>query len=656
MKKLWTILILCLVCVFCAVGFAACGDDKTEPEPEPAAPTSVAMTKDEFLTELGKREAATFADTSLHYATVDCKLVFSEGDADFDGTYEQTCDVTYGTNQYEENFVYTSVKTGKGNNTRWQQQRLFCSDYFNDIFASISARMPDLLAAFKFEKDGDNLKLLCDTEYTVEETTIKMYMEYEFDVNGYLKYRKESTGDGTTGESIEFTAKVYNKEKVLTVDAFLNTLRELEHLSYEDVRYASVSATNIEQEGTNPQTTKTGDFNLVYYIDSQGNQLAVAQITDEQGHLTTSVTVLGLYNMMAATVENAENGEYAVKRVGSNYDVTAEFDDAESHIHIIAHYVFDMNGYAVYMSYQGEGYATEFTATAYNKEEEGDETIEYTVNSEQWDKGVTLYWTNVTYEFTDGTRGNKVELLEDGGLHQYAGVGGGWGEFYVIYKNSKWQVYQGDNTTLSFEYDTETAYKAGSYGDDFGFMGHMLPTIRGRMDEFTFDEANHQYIAENIGISMGPDDVYPMNVTAKFENQKLVYVKFAAVGGDEYMEATFTDYGTTVIEYPDYILNGSSEESGDETISRFEFVSVEPESYASYLDDSYVELSGENSITIRWVHTNYSGTYELDGDNIHIDAYSGSSSRVILDGVIDGNVLTITASDGTVVIYNKSVN
>ena len=227
--------------------------------------------------------------------------------------------------------------------------------------------MPELLAAFKFEKNGDTLKLLVDTEYTVGDSSVKMYMEYEFDANGYLKYRKESTGDGTTGESIEFTAKVYNRTKDLEVDAFLTYLRELEHLSYEDVRYATVSATNIEQEGTNPQTTKTGDFNLVYYIDSQGQELARARITNEQGDVTTSVTVLGLSHMMSATVETAENGEYAVKRVGSNYDVTAELDDAESHIHIITHYVFDMNGYVLYMSYQGEGYSTEFTATAYNK-------------------------------------------------------------------------------------------------------------------------------------------------------------------------------------------------------------------------------------------------------------------------------------------------
>ena len=30
MRKLWTILILCLVCVFCAVGFTACDEPKTD--------------------------------------------------------------------------------------------------------------------------------------------------------------------------------------------------------------------------------------------------------------------------------------------------------------------------------------------------------------------------------------------------------------------------------------------------------------------------------------------------------------------------------------------------------------------------------------------------------------------------------------------------
>lgn len=541
MKKLWTILVLCLVCAFCAIGFAAC-DDKTEPEPAPApAPASVAMTKDEFLAELIKRETATFADTSLHYATVDCKLVLSEGDAESDGTYEQTCDITYVTNPSDGNVVYTSVKIGTS--SYHQHKVLYFSTYFNSIFEYYVPA--ELLAAFKFEKSGDNLKLLCDSEYTVEETTVKVYMEYEFDVNGYLKYRKESTGDGTNGESIEFTAKVYNRTKDLEVDAFLNTLRELEHLSYEDVRYASVSGTTVEKEGANPETTETKDFKLEYRIDDEDHEVA---------HTEGGLTVLGLSWLMEEYVEHVSGGEYTVKKVGSNYDVVATFDSVQ----ISIHFIFDKDGYIVYyLEQEGDAYRVEFTATAYNKT--SGETVDYTVNSEQWDAAVSLYWTNVTYEFTSvGYGTQKVELLEDGGLHQYA-KDDGWGEVFVIYSEAKWKVYQSENhtSTPDFEYDTEADYIDGSYGDDVGFMGAILPSISGKFDEFTFDSANNQYVADNIGIPMGgPDNLYPMTVTAKFENQKLVYLKiYSADVGVTAFEATFTDYGTTVIEYPDYILN-----------------------------------------------------------------------------------------------------
>ena len=542
MKKLWTILILCLVCAFCAVGFAACGDDKTEPEPEPAAPTSVAMTKDEFLTELVKRETATFADSNLHYATVDVKLVVSEGDADFDGTYEQTCDITYGTNQHGENHIYTDVKKSSGNNTMYQQQRLFCADYFNSMFGNVPA---DLLSAFKFEQSGDNLKLLCDTTYR----GVTMYMEYEFDANGYLKYRKESQGNASGGESVEFTAKVYNKEKVLTVDAFLNTLRELEHLSYSDVRYASVSGTTVEQVGTNPQTTETRDYTLTYRLDGDDNEVV---------HTENGLTVLGLSWLMDEykdAIDNDTNSTCTVKKVGSDYDVTAEFDADNSHLSV--HYVFDKDGYVVYIFEQeGDAYMVEFTATAYNKTSGGNETVEYTVTAEQWDKGVTLYWTNVTYEYTAAGYGTqKVELLEDGGLHQYA-MDGGWGEVYVIYSNGTWKVYNGDDTDFDSEYNTaegEYGYIENNYGDDINFMQGIVMSLRGKSDLFTFDTTANQYVAENIGIPMS-SQTYPMDVTVTFENQKLVYLHIGS-GDNTIFEANFWDYGTTVIEYPDYILN-----------------------------------------------------------------------------------------------------
>lgn len=397
----------------------------------------------------------------------------------------------------------------------------------------------DILPAFKFEKDGDNLKLLCDTEFN----GINIYMEYEFDINGYLKYRKESESDGTNGESIEFTAKAYNRTKDLEVDAFLTYLRGLETDSYNNVRYATLTAKVTEKQGANPEITETKDFELEYRLDGEQHQIALTK---------DGLTVLGLSYLMEEYVENVSDGEYAVKKVGSNYDVVATFDS----VHISIHFIFDKDGYILYyLEEEGDAYMVEMTATSYNKTSGA--TVDYTVTEEQWDKAVSLYWTNVTYEFTAvGYGTQKVELLEDGGLHQYA-KDGGWGEVYVIYRNSKWQVYNEDDTTPTFEYDTPADYIDGNYGDDVGFMGAILPSIRGKFDEFTFDSANNQYVAENIGIQMGgSDNLYPMSVTAKFENQKLVYIKFYAADVDvTAFEVDFYDYGTTAINYPDYILN-----------------------------------------------------------------------------------------------------
>lgn len=550
MKKLWTILILCVVAVFCAFGFAACelkqrtDDDaqqqeQAQNEPSGQSQDKVSMTKDDFLAELVKRETATFANADLHYATVDCKLVISEGDPDSDGTYDnQTCDIFYGTNQYSGNFAYISIKIGENGN-RGQQQRLFCADYLTAVFGYVPAEM---LSEFTFEKDGDNLKLLCDTEYNGG----KVYMEYVFDANGYLTYRKEVQGDGTNGESIEFTAKAYNRTKDLEVDAFLTTLRELEHLSYSDVRYVSVSGTSVEQVGTNPQTTETRDYTLTYRLDGDDNEVAQ---TEESG-----LTVLGLSWLMDEykdAIDNDTNSTCTVKKVGSCYDVTAEFDADDSHLSV--HYVFDKDGYVVYIFEQeGDEYMVEFTATAYNKTS-GDGTVEYTVNAEQWDKGVTLYWTNVTYEYTAAGYGTqKVELLEDGGLHQYAMDGGG-GEVYVIYSNGTWKVYQGEGTTPDFTYDTEDGYIENNYGDDIGFMKNILLSLRGKSDLFTFNGTTNKYFAANVEVPYGSGS-YPLDVTAEFENQKLVHILFES-DGITVFEATFTDYGTTVIDYPDYVLN-----------------------------------------------------------------------------------------------------
>ena len=537
MKKLWTILILCLVCAFCAVGFAACDDKNTnndnqqQEQEQPAddgQSQSQAMTKDEFLAELEKREAATLADRALHYATIDYKYI----DTHYNINLEDTKDIEYLTDQYDRDYAILFMG-GR------QQQLLAVSDY---VKSTINYMPDEIKAHVKYEKNGDNLELSVDTEYQ----GVKMYLQYIFDENGYLIYRKESSGEGDNARVVEFTAKVYNKEKVLTVDAFLTTLRELEHLSYSDVRYVSVSGTSVEQVGTNPQTTETRDYTLTYRLDGDDNEVAQ---TEESG-----LTVLGLSWLMDEykdAIDNDTNSTCTVKKVGSCYDVTAEFDADDSHLSV--HYVFDKDGYVVYIFEQeGDEYMVEFTATAYNKTSGGG-TVEYTVNAEQWDKGVTLYWTNVTYEYTAAGYGTqKVELLENGGLHQYAMDGGG-GEVYVIYSNGTWKVYQGEGTTPDFTYDTEDGYIENNYGDDIGFMKNILLSLRGKSDLFALNETTNKYFAASVEVPYGPGS-YPLDVTAEFENQKLVHILFES-DGITVFEATFTDYGTTVIDYPDYILN-----------------------------------------------------------------------------------------------------
>ena len=412
MKKLLT-LALALILAMGALGLVACGGD--------GATNGESMTKDEFITELKRREAATFADTALHYATVDCKLIINIGD-EYDGTYEQTCDIHYGTDQYEKDFAYTSVKKGSGNNTSWQQQRLFCADYLVGTFADMPA---DLLSAFKFEKDGDTLRLLCDTTYN----GVKLYMEYKFGANGYLLYRKESQGNASDGESVEFTAKVYNKTKDLEVQAFLTYLRGLEGDSYNNLRYATVTATDIEQIGSNPRTTDTGDFKLKYSLDGNDNLIAEAEIRDGDGHLESTITVLGLSGLMSQHVEEYPNGEYAVKKVGSNYDVTAEIDSENGHISV--HYVFDKDGYMVYgLIRQGDEYMTEFTATAYNKKSASEETV-------------------VRYEFTSATSDegyfadSYIELSGDNAAKSYLHGGEYIGTYTLNGDNISIRTYNG---------------------------------------------------------------------------------------------------------------------------------------------------------------------------------------------------------------------
>ena len=334
----------------------------------------------------------------------------------------------------------------------------------------------------------------------------------------------------------------------MTKEEFMTELVKRETATFADasLQYETVDCSYVEH--SNREVDVAGTYRVMY-----GNNYAYASIEISSGY-GTQAGVLGVSAGMFSSLP--EEILSAAKFVKSGDKLEFSYNTTWNGVSVSSKYIFDKNGYVIYgaASREGEG-SSLFIATAYHKAATGGETVGYTVNSEQWNNAVSLYWKNLTYEYTDGESGNKVELLEDGGLHQYAGEGHGWGEEYVIYADNKWKVYQGDATTPTFEYETAAEYIAGNYGDDFGFMGNMLPTIRGRMDEFTFDQTNNQYVAENLGIPMSSEDTYPMNITVKFEDQKLVYVKFEAVGGGYYMEATFTDYGTTSITYPDYILN-----------------------------------------------------------------------------------------------------
>ena len=182
MKKLLT-LALSLILAMGALGLIACGGKGGE-----------SMTKDEFMAELERREAATFADETLRYETVDCTYVeHTEREISADGTYG----ITYG-----DNYAYVRVEYEQAHGV---QQRVF------GVSAGLLANMPEeILSATKFVKNGDNLEMSYDA--TME--GVKFTGKCVFDKNGYVIYSLESqSGDGFSG-SAEFTVKKYNKAAV----------------------------------------------------------------------------------------------------------------------------------------------------------------------------------------------------------------------------------------------------------------------------------------------------------------------------------------------------------------------------------------------------------------------------------------------------------
>lgn len=176
------------------------------------------------------------------------------------------------------------------------------------------------------------------------------------------------------------------------------------------------------------------------------------------------------------------------------------------------------------------------------------------VTEEQWDSSMSLFWKNLTFEYTYKDNGvsktQKLELLADGSLHQ---SGQGWGEKFVKYSNSKWKVYGEGGVPTSMEYSTEEDYIDGNYGDDIGFMSAILPKLEGEFDEFTYNETTKEYVAENYYFIVYGTEGYNVNITAKFEGGNLTKISFGYGYEEADFEVIFYDYGTTTIDFPESI-------------------------------------------------------------------------------------------------------
>ena len=267
MKKLVAILALCLTCVFCIMGFTACGG-KDE-----------SLTKDGFFAELEAKEKATFAADDLHYETVGCKYVESSyREINQEGTYA----ITYNTDNNGHPYAYVLINQATGGGI--QQQVLGLSAYLKDFLSHLPEQM---LSDANFKKDGDNLVFTLDADYPGSKTVA----EYTFDKNGYLTYgAQNSTIEGAGSNGFTFTATAYNKAAEqggedeqavsLTKEEFLTWLEEAQTNTFNDEskHYATVSGTYVREGSGNYDGAYTETFDLTYPTNMQGDGLAAATI------------------------------------------------------------------------------------------------------------------------------------------------------------------------------------------------------------------------------------------------------------------------------------------------------------------------------------------------------------------------------------------
>ena len=99
-------------------------------------------------------------------------------------------------------------------------------------------------------------------------------------------------------------------------------------------------------------------------------------------------------------------------------------------------------------------------------------------------------------------------------------------------------------------YDTLQEYEQGNYGDDFGFMRSIIPSVKYN-SLFEFDETDNSYKG-TVNLNIGSDGALAFDTTVKFENKNLVFLDFSAdIEGVSYvLTVRLYDYGTTEITFP----------------------------------------------------------------------------------------------------------
>ncbi len=186
--------------------------------------------------------------------------------------------------------------------------------------------------------------------------------------------------------------------------------------------------------------------------------------------------------------------------------------------------------------------------------------VSYTVTEEEWNEALNLKYKNLTFTGTVNVGGESGEmtlkLIEDGSIHQISSGVIDWGEH--IYKvNSDKTVSYFSKTETGWEagtegtgYDTLQEYEQGNYGDDFGFMRSIIPSVQYN-SSFEFDETANSYKG-TVMLNISSDGAQAFDTTVKFENKNLVFLDFSAdIEGVSYvLTVRLYDYGTTEITFP----------------------------------------------------------------------------------------------------------